>query len=61
MNPEVDIYLKYVELMRAKRFLQEDYPTNINNRGNLADNIEKEISYAIHLLNNPKLLEGDND
>lgn len=59
MNPEVDIYLKYVELMRAKKFLNGDWSSNLkeNTRLKLHDQLDIEISNAEHLLENPWLVK----
>ena len=59
MNPEVDIYLKYVELVKAKRFLNEDCSSVLSDNIKLKihDKLQEEISYAVHLLNNSEILE----
>ena len=51
----VKIYLKYVELQRAKKFLKEDVFISQDTKIDIEKAIDIEIGHAEHLINNPWL------
>lgn len=57
----VEVYLRYVKLQKAKKFLKEDDTVFIsqNTKMDIEKAIDNEIVYAEHLINNPWLISKE--